>query len=166
MARNGWKALSLKFERLLCPRRIYPDLRTGGGKQKTPRILAILPHGPDRLLLQAVSRDAGWTLTFSDTPRNSTENRTGPWAVAPAIILYDRELSPSHWHEAVGTWAKQSPRPYVILLSTNTDANLWNELQRVGGADIARTPLNRENMLSVVKRAVQLSYSQQQVRSA
>jgi FixJ family two-component response regulator len=61
--------------------------------------------------------------------------------------------------------ARKSPRPYVILLSPNADTNLWDELQRVGGCDILRTPINRDKILRAVKRAWLLWRNQQQVRS-
>jgi hypothetical protein len=92
--------------------------------------LAIVPQGPNRLLVQAISRDAGWTLTLSDTSPGIILGRT---ADLPSIIIYDRESSPQNWREVVGALTSQSPRPYVILLSPNADANLWDELQRAGG---------------------------------
>ena len=60
---------------------------------------------------------------------------------------------------------KESPRPYVILLSPNVDQNLWDELQRVGGSDILRAPVNREDLLWAVTRAWLLWRGQQNVRS-
>jgi FixJ family two-component response regulator len=60
--------------------------------------------------------------------------------------------------------SRKSPRPHVILLSPNADANLWDELERVGGSDILRTPINRDKMLRAVKRAWLLWRNQQQVR--
>ena len=157
MARSGWKALSCGLTRLLSSCRTYPD----GARQKTPRILAIVPQGPNRLLLQAISRDAGWALTVSETPPSLTSARQGD---VPPIIIYDREITPDHWHEIVGVLTKSSPRPYVILLSPNADTNLWDELQRVGGSDILRTPVNRDSMLWAVLRAWLLWRNQEQVR--
>jgi len=101
-------------------------------------------------------------LTLSETLPSLTSG--GP-ADVPPIIIYDRELSPDHWREIVRTLTKKSPKPYVILLSANTDANLWEELQRVGGSDILRTPVNQDEMLGALKRARQLWHSQMQVRT-
>jgi len=159
MARNGWKALSGGLVRLLSSRRRYPE----GARQKAPRILAIVPQGPSRLLLQAISRDAGWALTLAETPPSLTSGRQPD---VPPIIIYDRELSPLHWREIVGFLAKTSPRPCLILLSPNSDANLWDELQRLGGSDILRTPVSRDNLVWAVKRAWQLWHHQEHVRTA
>jgi len=82
----------------------------------------------------------------------------------PPIIIYDRELSPYHWHEIVRAFTKTSPRPYVILLSSNADTNLWDELQRVGGPDILRAPVTRDNMAGALQMAWQLWNSHQQLR--
>jgi FixJ family two-component response regulator len=155
---DEWKALVCGLTRLLSSRRRYPE----GARQKAPRILALVPPGPNRLLLQTISRDAGWALTLSETAPGIAPGRQSD---VPPIIIYDRELSPYDWREIVHVLAKKSPRPYVILLSPNADTNLWDELQRVGGSDILRTPINRDTMLRAVKRAWLLWRNQQQVRS-
>ena len=131
-------------------------------RQKAPRILAMVPQGPNRLLLQTISRDAGWALTLSETAPGIAP---GLQSDVPPIVIYDRELSPYDWREMMRVLAKKSPRPYVILLSPNADTNLWDELQRVGGSDILRTPINRDSVLRAVKRAWLLWRNQQQVRS-
>jgi DNA-binding NtrC family response regulator len=148
MARVGWKAWSGGLARLV-------------PHHTAPRIVAIIPHGPIRFLLQSISQDAGWALTLSETPLISNSARQDD---VPPIVIYDRDLSPGRWHEIVGDLAKSSPRPYVILLSRNADANLWDELQRVGGSDILRVPVTRDNMLGALKKAGQLWHSQNQVR--
>jgi hypothetical protein len=152
----AWKALSGGLTRLLSSRHVSQD-----AGQRTPRILAIVPKGPNQHLLQEISQETGWILTFSETPPSI---RSGRRAEVPPIILYDRELSPHHWHEIVSVLTKVSPRPYLILLSPNADTNLWDELQRVGGSDILRTPVNRDNMLWAVKRAWLLWRNQQCIR--
>ncbi len=155
---DEWKALVGGLERLLPERRRHPE----EAPHKAPRILALVPQGPDRLLLQALSQDAGWALTLSETAPAIAPGRQSD---TPPIIIYDRELSPLHWGEMVRNLSGTSPRPYVILLSPHADTNLWDELQRVGGSDILRTPINRDKTLRAVKRAWLLWRNQQQVRS-
>jgi FixJ family two-component response regulator len=155
---DEWKALVRGLERLLPAHRQHPE----GARQKAPRILALVPQGPDRLFLQAISRDAGWALTLSETTPGIA---SGCQSATPPIIIYDRELSPGHWGEMVRDLARKSPRPYVILLSPNIDTNLWDEVQRVGGSDILRTPISRDKLLRAVRRAWLLWRNQQQVRS-
>ena len=158
MARVGWKALSCGLVRLVASRHKYPE----GARQKVPRILAIVPKRANQRLLEAISQEAGWALTLSETPPVISSRRQ---ADVPPIIIYDRDLSPYRWSDVVGILTKTSPRPYVILLSPNADTNLWDELQRVGGSDILRTPVNRDNVLRVVKRAWLLWHNQVHVRS-
>lgn len=157
MARVRWKELSCRLARLLYSHPRYPE----SARQKAPQILAIVPQGPNRLLLQEISRNAGLAVTLSEPPPSLT---SGCEADVAPIIIYDRELSPDHWREIVRALTKKSPKPYVILLSANTDANLWEELQRVGGSDILRTPVNQDEMLGALKRTRQLWHSQMQVR--
>lgn len=156
MARVGWKELSCGITRFLFPHSRYPE----GARRKPPRILAVVPAGPDRRVLQALARDAGWALTLSETPIFTLACQ----ADVPPLIIYDRCLSPDHWRDIVRVLAQKSPRPYVILLSSNSDANLWDELQRVGGCDILRTPVNRDNLLWALKRAWLLWHNQQHIR--
>ena len=130
--------------------------------EDAPRILAILAPGPDRSLLQATSRDFGWNLALSEAPPQNPPGRHA--AVAP-IVIYDRELTPYKWRDVFCVLTKESPRPYVILLSSSVDQNLWDELQRVGGSDILRAPATREDLLWAVTRAWLLWRGQQNVRS-
>lgn len=150
-----WKANLLVFLRSLpvVPRR---------GPKNGPGILAIVRQGSDRLLLQTISQQSGWMLTLSGKPGDATLSGT---TATPPIVIYDRGIAPLDWHQAVGDWARKSPRPYVILLSPNTDSNLWDELQRVGGSDILRSPLDREQVIWAVKRAWVFWQSEQKVRS-
>jgi FixJ family two-component response regulator len=158
MVSSGWKSLSSRVAVFLSSRRRKMER----SREEAPRILAILPLGPSRRLLQSVTDDAGWVLTLSETPPAVGSMRQNN---LPPIVIYDRELSPDRWSETVGLLVKSSPRPYVILLSPNADANLWDELQRVGGSDILREPITRDKMAGALKRAWQMWRSQQQVRA-
>ncbi len=140
--------------------RLLPSRRSC--HDEAPRILAILAPGPDRSLLQATSRTFGWTLTLSDAPPHSLPGRHD--ALAP-IVLYDRGLPSHNWRDVFCVLTKESPRPYAILLSHNVDQNLWDELQRVGGSDILRAPVTRDDLLWAVTRAWLLWRGQQKVRA-
>jgi FixJ family two-component response regulator len=126
--------------------------------EEAPGVVAIVSRGRDSDLLGALSRQSGWKLTLSERPDLITSG-------VPPVILYDRSLAPSGWSEVIRAWTVKSPRPYVILLSPNTDANLWEELQRAGGSDILRLPLNQDHVLEAVKRAWRVWCNQQHVRS-
>ena len=152
---NGWQAV-LGFSRLLGLRPRHPAV---GGT--APTVLAFVSPGHSRLMLQRASCEAGWTLTISGTP--PAEATRSAQELAP-IILFDRELPPGNWREAVGILSGTSPRPYIILLSPHSDGNLWDELQRAGGSDILRTPVDPQSILQAVGRAWSLWRSQQQVR--
>ncbi len=157
MARVGWRGLSFGIARLFTPHSRYPER----DRKNAPRILAVVSPGPDRHLIQAIAQDSGWILTLSETLAAPT---FGCPADVPPLVIYDREISPNHWHDTVRALTKKSPRPYVILLSRNADANLWDELQRVGGCDILRTPVQKDNLLWAVKKAWVLWHNQQHVR--
>ena len=149
--------MSSRFARLLFSRRVLSEVA-----KPASRILAIVSQGPTRLLVETISRDAGWSLTLSDAASGLIiESATD----LPPIILYDREVAPYNWPEALGVLTSHSPRPCVILLSPNADTNLWDELQRAGGCDIVRTPVSSDDLIGAVTRAWMLWQSQQRVRS-
>jgi FixJ family two-component response regulator len=126
-------------------------------RSEDPQVLALVHEGPNRAALQKISREAGLALTWWEC------RVARKFEIAP-IVIYDRELSPVHWPENIHALARKSPRPYIILLSSSIDANLSDELQRAGGCDILRTPLDREMLLGAVQRAWQLWRSLQHVR--
>jgi hypothetical protein len=134
--------------------------RAQRANEAAPRILAIVPQGPNRLLLESISREAGWVLTVLDTPDRD------PFPASAPIIIYDRDFRPGGWARAVAALTRPSPRPYLILLSPQANANLWEELQRFGGSDIVRVPLDRERIARSVERAWQVWLNQQRVRPA
>jgi len=135
--------------------------RVEGARQQM-RVLALMTDGPNRLLLQAaIAQKAGWCLTFADTASAIVFRRTSE---VPPIIIFERQLFPDRWGGMVKLLAKNSPRPYVILLSPSVDANLWDELPRAGGSDILRDPINRDSVLDALERARQFWCNQQQVQ--
>jgi hypothetical protein len=152
-----WRTKLSGLARLVTSPRGHPE----EGREDAPRILAIVSRGPNHALLRTISQDFGWELSLSDTPPGIYERR----ADVPPIVIYDRELSPYYWRDVFGVLTRQSPRPYVILLSPTTDQNLWDDLQRVGGSDILRSPVNRDNLFRAVRRAWLFWRSQQMVRA-
>ena len=140
---------------------LRPRWRHSASGQRAPRVLAFVPEGFNRSMIELVSSESGWTLTIADRLVAIAESASE----TAQIILFDRELWPGLWREAVGLLTRRSPRPYLILLSPTSDGNLWDELQRFGGADILRSPIDRESTLGAVGRAWSLWRSQQHVRA-
>lgn len=125
----------------------------------TPRILAILPDGSNRRMLEGIARESGWALTVSESP-DDVERLCDD----SPILLYDGGPGASDWPQAVATLTRRTPRPYLILLAPQINSNLWEELQRVGGSDLLRLPLDRDHVTSAIKRAWQVWRNQQRVR--
>jgi len=126
-----------------------------------PGALAIMLKGPGRDLLQAAFCDAGWGLTIADTFAVALD----PVSDRFPIILYERELS-ERWREAISLISSQPARPYLILLSSSSDRNLWDELVRCGGFEILRTPVDRLAVQRAVKSGWSLWRNQQKLRLA
>ena len=118
--------------------------------EDAPRILAIVPHGPDRLLLQATSQDIGWALAFAGAPPGILSGCPG---IIPPIVIYDRRLPPYNLREILGMLTRGSSRPYVILLSPTIERDDWDELLRAGRCDLLHSPVNRDDLIWAVRRA-------------
>ena len=152
---------------LALSRQLWAQHRHAAATGNAPRVVAFIRPGQNQRLIEAASSEDGWTLTVSETLSDLAPAETARSAVEPVqIILFDRDLPPGNWRETVASLTRRSPRPYLILLSPNSDGNLWDELQRVGGSDILRTPINRESILQAVRRAWSVWYGQQRVRRA
>jgi FixJ family two-component response regulator len=155
---DGCKAILYGFSRWL-PRRGHRAKKAG---ETNLQILALMPHGPDSLLLHALARDAGLCLTVSDAAVDLVFPRASD---VPPIVIIDRQHFPNRWKRIVRALSRNSPRPCIILLSPRADANLWDELQRVGGSDILRHPITREHLEQALERAAQLWRNQQRAHS-
>jgi len=149
------------FQRVLTrcfPRRIQRPARSSPAEL---RVLALVPEGQNRRVLQAAVQEAGWKLSIAD----SAAAWRAPHADVPPIVIFDRELSPHEWGESIRLFANRTPKPYIILLSPSSDTNLWDELYRAGGSEIVRTPIDPGHLLWAVLIAWQLWRTQQFVRS-
>lgn len=139
--------------RLLSVGRLHP----AKAQLSRPKVLAIVQEGPNQHALQAISEAEDMGVIFSSNCHNDLD--------IPPIVIYERELSPARWSGVIQYFARKWPRPYIILLSSIVDANLWEELQRAGGSDILRTPIDSEDLIAALKRASQLWRSLQRVRA-
>jgi DNA-binding NtrC family response regulator len=113
-----------------------------------PRALAVMGEGPGRESLQGVFREAGWMLSVAG---NATSAIASQERDHFPIILYERELAERDWRRAVSIFSRLSPRPCVILLSRNSDKNLWDEVVRCGGFDLLRTPVDRDTVIRTLR---------------
>jgi len=138
----------------------YPASTNRSGNPSTPSILAIVPKGADRTTLDTISRGEGWGLIFEDSLTAASMGMEG----TPPIVLYDCRLPDPDWSRGVRVLSRSASRPCVILISPRCDRNLWDELERAGGSDILRSPIEPEQVLVAVRRAWLLWQSLNHVR--
>ena len=112
-----------------------------------PKALAIVREGPDRDTLETVFGELEWPLTLANSTMCAIALKQRS---AYPVVLYERERTQCDWREAVSFLSRLSPRPYVILLSSSYDKNLWDEFVRRGGFDILRTPVDRNSLVLAV----------------
>ena len=80
------------------------------------------------------------------------------------IILLDRDWPGIEWRSSVEELAKSTHGPCVILVSSVSDDNLWEELIRRGGYEILKKPFRADKAARVMKLA--LSYWTSATRQA
>lgn len=129
-------------------------------ENKAPQILAVMHGGPSRTLLEAISKELGWVVTFCN--QGLSVERL---AMAP-IVLYERDPLSVEWQPMLRSLTKRTPRPYVILLSPQVSLNLWDDLQRSGGSDLLRLPFSREMITDAVSRGWRVWTNQESLRAA
>jgi DNA-binding NtrC family response regulator len=113
-----------------------------------PRAMAVMSEGSGRKSLQEVFHEAGWTLALAGNSASAIARQEKDHF---PVILYERELAERDWRQVVSTFSRLSPRPCVILLSRNSDKNLWDELVRCGGFDLLRTPVDRDTLIRTLR---------------
>jgi hypothetical protein len=134
--------------------------RKGESRQSAPLLIAFLSDPLTLRVVDVVAREFGWALQFAAKPELAMEFGN---AKVPTIVLFERDFDAADWRLTLRSFKHWSPRPYVILLSRNMDLNLWDELERVGGSDIVRLPLDREHLIWSVNRALVLLRSRREV---
>jgi DNA-binding NtrC family response regulator len=95
-----------------------------------------------------VFHDAGCALAVAGNPESAIACQKKEHF---PIILYERELTERDWRQVVSVFSRLSPRLCVILLSRNSDKNLWDELVRCGGFDLLRTPVDRDAVIRTLR---------------
>jgi DNA-binding NarL/FixJ family response regulator len=60
------------------------------------------------------------------------------------VVIYDQDMPCQDWRAAVPALAQASPRSSVLLLSTVRQAEIWNEVIRIGGHDMLTKPISEQ----------------------
>jgi len=118
-----------------------------------PRALAVSCRHSEQEALQEAFRAAGWELAIADSVTAALARQK---KFPVPIILCGRDFPESDWQKTVLMFTGLQERPWVILLSSRCDQNLWEELTAIGGSDILRTPLNAGAVTRSVKSGWQL----------
>src|SRR5260370_36555479 len=91
-------------------------------------VLAIAASLTDRIQLQRIFDNAGWTIVFTDTVEEALRHP------AP-IVVSDRDLERADSREAIQQLARRPGRRCVILSSFVADAHLAVAVISIGGYD-------------------------------
>jgi hypothetical protein len=156
---GAWISVICGFSKEFSPR----ALRKENPRRDAPLLVAFLANGLTAQIIGSVARESGWALTFANNPEAAMGRGS---KASPAIILFERDFHAADWQVALRCFKHWSPRPYVVLLSLNTDLNPWDELERVGGSDLVRLPLDREHLIWSVGRATALWHGRREVQTS
>jgi DNA-binding NtrC family response regulator len=70
------------------------------------------------------------------------------------VVIYDQDLPDEDWRLAVTSLANTAPWSSVLLLSTGTQPELWNEVIRRGGHDTLSKQISDDDVESAVAMAM------------
>src|SRR5260370_35736593 len=99
-------------------------------------VLAIAASLTDRIQLQRIFDNAGWTIVFTDTVEEALRHP------AP-IVVCDRDLEGADWREAIQQLARGPERRCVILASFVAADYLGEEGIHCGGLYGRPSPFRR-----------------------
>jgi len=69
------------------------------------------------------------------------------------IVLLDRDLAENDWRRVMTTYAAESSRACVLLVSNVVEDYLWNEVVSHGGYDVLSKPLRQVEAARTVRLA-------------
>lgn len=69
------------------------------------------------------------------------------------VVIYDHDMAAQDWRAAVSELAQASPSSSVLLLSSQKQPEIWNEVVRKGGHDMLSKPLSEEGAESTIALA-------------
>ncbi len=126
-----------------------------------PPVLAIIADAPKRDALRVALEPLGWRFVFTDSAATGMEQQQHE---RYPVILFDRDSAGEDWRDAIRALSAGAPRPSVILMSCHTDRNLWEELVRLGGYDIVRSPIRAESVAQTLAAGWSLWRNQHRLR--
>jgi hypothetical protein len=126
---------------------------TASSNQKTGKggvhITAILDCEVDRNTVKEVAADSGWNVQFAPSMGQSLWGTQKP---CRTLLIYDSERS--DWREVIAQTSSAMPAACVLLASEVFDQRLWSEVIRLGGRDLIRKPIQKQELQKAIDFAL------------
>ena len=119
-----------------------------GANERT--VIAVTASPSLQLELRIFSIQERWHILFARTLETALQYTSFNKG---AVILYDRELAGVDWRKGQCALVESVNPVFFILLSPGADRRLWRTVLDYGGYDVARMPLDRENLAPMVNGA-------------
>ena len=116
-------------------------------------VLVLTTFSSLQLELRVLAIEEGWRILFAQTLPDAIELGR---MHGIAVILYDRDLPGVDWQTGLRSLAGIHAA-FFILLSRVVDRRLWKAVLDRGGYDVARAPLDRDNLALLINGAFTLA---------
>jgi DNA-binding NtrC family response regulator len=117
-------------------------------KDRISVVGVVLPE--QRRELEGILSHTRWEHHFSHSITDAMEAlRAHPLSV----VLCEEKLTDGTWMDLLEATESLSPRPQIIVLSTNAGLELWGQVLNYGGYDLLARPLRPEEVYAVVPGA-------------
>jgi DNA-binding response OmpR family regulator len=127
---------------------LWHKIEQTGANERT--VIAVTASPSVQLQLRVFSIQERWHILFARTLETALQYTSFN---KHAVVLYDRELPGVDWRKGQCAVVKSVNPVFFILLSPGADRRLWKTVLDYGGYDVARMPLDRENLAPLVNGA-------------
>jgi DNA-binding response OmpR family regulator len=119
-------------------------------------VLALTTNSSCRSTLRVLALQEGWRILFADSLEEGVRlqglNRAG-------IFVYDQNLPGVEWRQGLSTMVASHRSVFPIVMTDSPSSGLKREVLEYGGFDLARSPLEPECFVALVRGARALARS-------
>jgi DNA-binding NtrC family response regulator len=116
-------------------------------------LLLISHQESDRKTLESMLSETRWKLWSTGSFAAALERLK---ATRIPIVLCDRDLPQTDWHQLLAAVLSLPSPASVILLSSDGDSSLWRSVIEHGGFDVLTRPLRKSDLIQTLDCAFRL----------
>jgi len=121
------------------------------------RILLVMPQGRRERMLSFLS-ESGIDVSSAESVREAQEKLAGP--VKYDLAFVDSELTDGSWRDVLQFIVASRVGCEMVVCSRCGDERLWAEVIQCGAFDLVPEPLEKQEILRIIRSALDSHYMQ------